>query len=147
MNTIHRIENILVRRFNAVAFSGKPPYAVCLEPDDEPHQWRVALRRLNAFSLRHSNKSIPESLFFDRHKNVYLEHPLRWSEIPPDAYEPMVEAIDRVNRKYKRAHTLVYKRISPEETGIIVEQAAQVIARLHDFYITSGLVPPPIFDD
>lgn len=144
MNTIHRIESLLVRRFNETAFSGKPPYEVCVEPDSA--QWRVALRRLNAFSLRHSNSSIPDRLFFDRHKNIYLERPLRWSEIPADAYEPMVDAIDRVNRKYKRAHTLVYKKISAEEAGIIVEQAAQVLARIHDFYVDSGLVPPPIFD-
>ena len=143
MNTIRRIETVLVRRFNATAFSGAPPYEVCLEADEEQH-WRVVLRRLNVFSLRHSNNSIPESLFFDSHKNIYLQRPLRWGEMPPEVYEPMVEALDRVNRKYKRAHTLVYKKISPEEAGIIVEQAAQVIARVHDFYITSGLVPPPI---
>lgn len=143
MNTIHRIEAVLVRRFNKAAFSGAPPYAVCLETDEE-QLCRVALRRLNVFSLRHSDTRIPANLFFDRHKNIYLEHQLRWSEIPPNAYEPMVEALDLVNRKYKRTHTLIYKKISGEEASIIVEQAAQVIARVHDFYITSGLVPPPI---
>ena len=143
MNTIHRIEAVLVRRFNKAAFSGAPPYAVCLETDEEQH-WRVALRRLNAFSLRHNDSRIPAHLFFDRHKNVYLERPLRWGNMPPEVYEPMVEALDRVNRKYKRTHTLIYKKISNEEASIIVEQAAQVIARVHDFYITSGLVPPPI---
>ena len=143
MNTIHRIEAVLVRRFNKAAFSGSPPYEVCLETDEE-QRWRVALRRLNAFSLRHSDTRIPARLFFDRHKNIYLERPLRWGNMPPEVYEPMVEALDRVNRKYKRTHTLIYKKISNEEAGIIVEQAAQVIARVHDFYITSGLVPPPI---
>ena len=143
MNTIRRIETVLVRRFNKAVFSGAPPYEVCLEADEQ-QRWRVALRRLNVFSLRHHNKSIPESLFFDRHKNVYLQRPLRWGEMPSEVFEPMVEALDRVNRKYKRTHTLIYKKISPEEAGIIVEQAAQVIARVHDFYITSGLVPPPI---
>lgn len=145
MNTIHRIEHLLVKRFNKTAFSGNPPYEVCVEPGSG--QWRVALRRLNAFSLRHNHQSIPDRLFFDRHKNIYLERPLRWGEMPPEVYEPMVEALDRVNRKYKRTHTLVYKKISHEEAGIIVEQAAQVLARVHDLYRDSGLVPPPIFDD
>ncbi|MBO7411851.1 MAG: hypothetical protein J6T92_08000 [Ottowia sp.] len=146
MNTIRRIETVLVRRFNAAAFSGARPYEVCLETDEEQH-WHVAIRRLTPFSLRHSNRNIPEYLFFDRHKNVYLQRPLRWGQMPPEVYEPMVEALDRVNRKYKRTHTLVYKKISHEEAGIIVEQAAQVLARVHDLYRDSGLVPPPIFDD
>lgn len=142
MNTIHRIEAVLVRRFNNTAFSGTPPYEVCLEADRQ-QRWRVALRRLNAFELRHGDQRLPEQLFFDRHKRIYLERPLRWGEMPPEVFEPMVDALDRVNRKYGRAHTLVYKKISAEEAGIIVEQAAQVIARTHDFYISSGLVPPP----
>ena len=143
MNTIERIAAILVRRFNKAAFSGDYPYEVCLE-ESSSGQWRVAIRRLNIFNLRHSDHSIPVYLFFDRHKNIYLPNPLHWGEIPPQIYNAMVEALDRVNRKYKRAHTLVYKKISPKEAGIIVEQAAQVLAREREFYVDSGLMPPPI---
>ena len=141
MNTIARFEAALLNNFRAAEFSRKAPVQVCFERDARTHTWRVALRRLNAFSLHHRHPQVPQKLFFDRQKNVYVRCRPDLENAPPETRQDIARALRACGTKNTDLPAMFYKKISPQDAGIFVEQAAQLLARRWDACVASGLMP------
>ena len=138
MNTVERLAAMLIRRFNAARLPERAPLAVCVERVPQ-RGWRVAARRLGAFKLHHENVPVAQKLFFDEYKNIYVPNALEKAPVPASGH--IARALLRTGCGSAKARAVFYKKISPADAGILLEQAAQLLARRYAAFHDSGVAP------
>ena len=142
MNTVARFEAALMEQFQRTGFPPHAPMQVCFERDAEQHAWHVVAKRLGAFSLHHRHPGVERHLFFDEQKNIYIRCRPNFHGFSQRAREVISSALRRCRAKNGSANgRIFYKKISPADAGIIVEQAAQLLALRWEAFRATGVVP------
>ena len=142
MNTVARFEAALIEQFQRTGFPSDAPMQVCFERDAERHAWHVVAKRLGAFSLYHRHPDVERHLFFDEQRNIYIRCRPNFHGFSQRAREVISRALRRCRAKNGGANgRIFYKKISPADAGIIVEQAAQLLALRWEAFRATGVVP------
>ncbi len=131
MNTVAHFKSALLRRLEKAKASATAPLELCAERT-QTRTWHIGARRLNPFWLHHNSPQTARHLFFDENKSIYLRCRVeKFDAALPD----YLAARGEKKRKY------IYRKINHTDADIIVEQAAQVLARRYEAYRDSGAMP------